>query len=213
MKIRKERKSFSLASEYQLGILFGCGSIVTEKGDEVLVIRHKDKYFLEQVQNLFIGNKLGYRKHNNKEYYILKSKAFDYESLFKIGYKARNDSQRYLPILDKYNDFLRAYIELHGCWDYCTTHKRNKEKYYRLRLRIYGNYFLIDEINRILSEEVGVKFKSIQMVKSNNTTSYIAYTSLEEIYAIRKYLDNTPCNESYWNDVDIKIKNPRINSI
>lgn len=195
-------------TNYQLGILFACGSITNEKNNKILVIRHKNKYFLEQLQNLF-DNKIGYRQTQDKNYYILKTKAFDFDSLENINHKSRNAKLRYLPILDNYKDFLRAYIELHACWDYCVNYTKRKEKYYRLRLRIYGNFNLISEINQVLNQEASVKIKSIQSVKHNDTTSYIAYTSVSELYSIRKYLEDEPCNQPYWNDVDYKLKNPR----
>lgn len=205
----KEKKSFSQATSYQLGIIFGCGSFITENGTKRFVARHKDRYFLEQIENLFCNNKIGFREIGNKRYYILKSSKFDYDSLIAMNYRSRNNNERYLPVLEDYKDFLRAYVELHGSWDYCTSYKK-RQKYYRLRLRIFGNQSIINEINQVFRDEVGVGLKSLQGVKINNTTSYIAYTSLSELQAIRDYLYDIPYFEKYWHDVDCKISNPQI---
>lgn len=199
------KKKINLAdmSNYQLGIIYGIGSYI--ECENSLVFRHREKYFLEILQPIF-KNKIYVQRSNTNIQYVMKNYITNIDTL--ENWNMRNDDIRTLPKLGNYNDFLRAYIELHGCWDYCTSYKRNGEKYYRLRLRIYGNYYMILNLNEILSREIGVTIKKVQTVH-NNKTGYIQYTSLDEIITIRNYIKGNPYNKSYWDNVDEKIKGPR----
>lgn len=207
MNKRKKMISLAGATPYQLGIIFGCGSIVDSEKEKTFVIRHRDKYFLEQLENIIL-NGIGHREYEGKRYYVLKTNMIDYNELEMINYCTRNSDIRNIPYLNNYCDFFRAYIELHGCWDYCTSYKRNKEKYYRLRFRLYGNIEIINNINSIFEEKLKIKIKSPQL-SDNNKTAYIAYTSLSEISSIVDYVKGNPYNKYYWQDVNDKIKNPR----
>ena len=55
---------------------------------------------------------------------------------------------------------------------------------------------------------IGSEIKKVQTVH-NDKTGYIQYTSLNEIVTIRNYIKGNPCNKSYWDIVDEKIKEPR----
>ena len=134
---------------------------------------------------------------------MLKTKHFDIEKLKAIGWTDRNASVRYLPRLNDYRDFMRAYIELHSSLDYSTRYRyRNrKEKYKALRLRIYGNKKLIGNLNTVLHIHVGVKLKAVQTL-NNNKTAYITYTSLGEIENIFSYVNGSPCFKDVYNKLD-----------
>ena len=191
------------ATTYQLGIIFSIGSYNKEDGR--ITFRHKDSYFLEQLQTLFPNNIYTQEVHSGKQY-AMKSHV-NIETLASINWNARNSYIRELPILENYKDFLRAYLEIHSRFDYCTTYSKNK-KYYRLRLRIYGNFNIIENINSILSVEVKVKKKSIYTT-SNKKTSVLCYTNLEEIKEILRYLDGSPSNKLFWDNAYKCLKEPK----
>jgi len=188
---------------YTLGIIWSIGSFQ----DNRFVFRHQDKYFLEQIQKYCNNNIYKQVGTSGKIQYVLKTISITPSDL--PGWTERNSGQRDVPILDNYKDFLRAYFEIHSCLGYCTAYrfKRKKEKYYKIRLRVYGNYVLIHSINNILSEECKVQSKSVQYVY-NEKTAYIQFTALNEITAIYDWLTGEPYNSKYWQDVDYKLRNP-----
>lgn len=191
-------------NSYQLGIIWAIGSYT----DGYMVFRHKDKYFLEQLQPLFQNkNKIYTQVHKGNAQYILKSAKFDIEHLQKLGWENRLSENRALPILKDYTDFLRAYIECHGVFDYCTTYS-SERKYYRLRFRLYGNLFLVEQIENILNKDFGFTPKKVQVLH-NKKSGYIAYTSLEEIERLVKTFESEPCSRDFWNEAYEKLKNPR----
>jgi len=143
-----------------------------------------------------------------KPQYVLKTNVFTPNDL--PGWTERMAEQRNIPILTDYKDFLRAYFELHSRLDYCVAYRRKdkQSKYMKLRLRVYGNYILIQSINSILNEQCGVGSKKAQWTNLNEKTSYLAYTAYDEIIEIFNWLTGTPYCEEYWRDVDQKLKEP-----
>ncbi|CAM2972696.1 hypothetical protein HAHI6034_11790 [Hathewaya histolytica] len=191
------------ATAYQLGIIFSIGSY--NKEDARITFRHKERYFLEQLQTLFPNTIYGQEVHSGKQY-VMKA-SINIETLDNLNWNARNSDVRKLPILEKYKDFLRAYLEIHSRFDYCTTYTGNR-KYYRLRLRIYGNFNIIENINSILAIEVKTKKKSIYTTP-NGKTSVLCYTNLEEIRNILKYLDGSPFNNLFWDNAYRCLNEPK----
>lgn len=193
-------------TNYHLGILWSIGSY-NEK-ENVFTIRHRNKYFLEQLK-LYFDNSIYIQKSKTGDQYVFKTRMIDIEQLKELGWTERNSDQRDLPILNDYKDFLRAYIELHSCLDYCVAYRKKPryDKYYRLRLRIYGNMILIQSINKILNQYVGVGLKKEQKT-INDKTYYIAYTSLQEIQAIYSWVIGEPCCKQIWEEIDKKLQNP-----
>lgn len=202
----KPKINITELTNYHLGILWSIGTYNQEENS--FTIRHKNRYFLEQLKSYF-DSSIYPQKSRTGTQYALKTCLINIEQLQNIGWTERNAEQRDLPILEDYKDFLRAYIELHSCLDYCTGYKRHNkhEKYYRLRLRIYGNRILIQSINNILHQYIGIGSKKEQPT-TNNKTFYIAYTSFEEIQSIYNWVTGSHyCNE-IWIDIDKKLKEP-----
>jgi hypothetical protein len=192
---------------YTLGIVWSIGSYQENR----FVFRHRDKYYLERI-NQYCNNTIYQQAgRTGKPQYVLKTGFFslsDFE-----GWTERNSEQRNVPLLDDYKDFLRAYFEIHSCLDYCTAYKnygrKNQQKYYRLRLRIYGNYVLIESLNRILNQECKVGSKKVQYININGgKTAYLQYASYDEILTIYNWLIGDPCNKDFWQDIDSKLKIP-----
>lgn len=193
-------------NDYILGIIFSIGYISRGR----FIFKNKNKYFLEQIQKV-CGNNIYKQKDKKNVQYVLSTKYFDIERLKSIGWNNRNSDIRKLPKLNQYDNFLRAYIELHSRFDYSTRYrsKRKKTKYKALRLRIYGNRVLIREINEILSTDANIALKSPQSEK-NDKTSYIAYTSINEIKSIFQYIEEKPCFNAFWNEIENKLRIPII---
>ncbi len=63
-------------SNYVLGIIFGIGSIAEGR----IIFRHKNRYFLEQIQAV-CGNTIYEQKNKEKTQYVLKTRAFNIDEL------------------------------------------------------------------------------------------------------------------------------------
>jgi len=201
----KKKVVINSVSKYDLGIIWSIGSYSEET--KQFIIRHKDRNFLDSIMKNFESTIYSQKSRTGIQY-ILKTALLNVDALKKIGWTERNAEQRNVPILDDYRDFLRAYFELHSSLDYCTSYTRKKkEKYYKLRLRIYGNEILITSINDILSSFAHVSKKSIQNTHNRKTT-YIAFASYNEIQSIYNWLTGTPCNINFWENVDKLMQKP-----
>lgn len=190
-------------NSYQLGIIWSIGSY--NDIDNRITFRHKNKYFLEQ---LYIDkNTIFPQQARTDIQYVLKT-FININQLKDLGWTERNSVQRDLPILEDYKDFIRAYLEIHSAFSWQTSYLRNKRKYYRVRLRIFGNYILIESINNLLAELKIIEKKKVQDTH-NDTTAYIQLTSLEELNRLFDYIDKTPKCLEFWNEVDLYLNNPK----
>lgn len=191
---------------YTLGIIWSIGTFQENR----FIFRYRNKYFLEQIQRYCNNSTYKQTGRTGKPQYVLKTVSFTPDN-FK-GWTERNAEQRNIPILTDYKDFLRAYFEIHSCLDYCTSYYnrgRNKGlKYKRLRLRVYGNYIIIESINNILKQECKVGGKKVQWVNINDKTAYLQYTAYDEITTIYDWLTGKPRHKEFWNDIDLKLKIP-----
>ena len=187
-----------------MGIAWGIGGFVEGK----FVLRHEYKYFLEQMK---LPNKIYHQiTEKGKTQYVVKTVTIIPDNL--PGWSPRNSPERDIPVLKDYHDFVRAYIELHTCLDYCLSYSTRDGKIYKykhFRMRIYGNSILIQSINNLLHENCGTNAKSLQKTP-NKTTKYIAYTSLGELTNIFDWIDGSPRFEPFWQNVDEKLSNPVI---
>lgn len=181
---------------YQLGILWGCSSYA----DGRIVLRHKNRYFLEQIQPI-VAKQIYRQDGRTADQYVLKFR-YDIAELEAIGYTRRNDSIRILPeCADLY--FLQAYLELHGSFDWQTAYsgsKTRRRKYYKKRLRVFGNYHLLQGISDILSKCCGCADKTIQTMAISSKTCYISYCNQREIEnIIHTFRRRDPCFMPFWN--------------
>jgi len=193
-------------SNYSIGIIWALGSNVE---NNKFSIRHREKYFLEQLSPYF-KNSIYKQKRTNKqndEQYVLKVSGVDSHKLYEMGWSPRNSQIRDVPLLSDYKDFIRAYVEIHSSLDYSTRYKRDGTKYKSIRLRIYGNVVLVNSINMILSQNAKVGIKTVQ-VRSNNKTSILHYSSLFEIQNVFDYIFGEPRFNAFWTDVENKLMSP-----
>ena len=206
---KRDKINIDEISNYELGILWGIGNWC--ESDGIFVLRHRNKYFLKQIKK-YTDSIIYEQESRTGVQHVLKIFNFDINSLVNLGWSERNSEVRVMPVLDDYKDFLRVYIELHGCLDYSLRYKKKDKsvKYKGLRLRIYGNKGIVEDINRILSEKCGVGVKTIQGVKSNNKTFYVAYASFVEIDRIYNWIFDYPYCVEYWDEIEGKMREPVI---
>lgn len=194
-----------------LGILWAIGG----DNGECFYLRSKYKEVIKEIRDYFgMDNAVIEGISNTGVQYKLKIfgdiRWNILETLNNYGWCSRNADQRNIPILENYQDFLRSYIELHSELDYSTRYTRNKKRKYKaLRLRIYGNKVLIQSINQIFHDVIGVGLKRCHIL-GNDKTAVLHYQSLQEIEQIYKWLDGEPCLEEYWNEMYEKLTNPKI---
>jgi hypothetical protein len=202
---------------YILGILFSVGSY--SKSEERFVFCHRDIYYLNQLKNIpDMINQSIYKQltSKSKTQFVLKSPCHSnlFSFLQQYNWKEYNSDNKYYPkIPNQYNsDFLRSYFEIHSSLGYGMAYnKQTKQKYYKLRLRIYGNKTFVSDINSILSRELDITLKTLQ-ISENKKTAVLSYQSYDEIKLIYNYIENALCNPEYWNDVHEKLLNPTIDS-
>jgi len=124
------------------------------------------------------------------------------------NYTNRNSDQRDIPILDSesdYKEFVRAYIEIHGRLDIRNAISHGK-RYKQLRLRIYGNYVMMESLSRLLNEYVDVGIKKVSEEAGNGKTGILYYQSRDEIVRVFEWVDRddvvggNKCEE-YWDEI------------
>lgn len=176
-------------NDYCNGIAYATGCFVNDKKEKYLFIRNLDKWYAENV-----AKETGYAAYESKS-------DFQRDKRNQWCVKCRNISE--LPALTdikNLSDFCRAYIEIHSILDLANAKDRKGNPIKRLRLRIYGNEYIITFINKILP----AKEKKIQYIKNSVGKKYIGETcalyfqSKSEIIEILKWIDGSPKNTSVW---------------
>ncbi|WMC91239.1 hypothetical protein [Kineothrix sp. MB12-C1] len=178
---------------YSLGILWGCGNFSENR----MIIRHSEKYFLEKIQEIVgrtIYEQVG---TSDRKQYVLKFRMEESE-LREMGWSPRNADERHIPVSAD-AEFLRAYLEMHSSVDWQTAYygRNRSRKYKKVRLRVFGNIYLIDELNELISRVCGTTIKTPQRTVGK-TTMYLSICNQEEIAQIYDMLCKHPCYEPYW---------------
>lgn len=201
------RIKFDDFSDYEKGIVWSIGSIAENR----MVFMHTNKYYIQQLKNV-TGNSIYEQIAHKNNQYVLKTNRIDINSLIENGWTTRNADTRQLPKIQNYNLFIKAYIELHGCLNYSSIRQsRDKtRKWKTIRLRIYGNELMLQQINELLCGIIGVGIKKLQPC-NNEKTKVIYYQSKEEIKMIYDFFSKIDVgNIEYWKDFKDKIDNPDI---
>lgn len=163
------------AGAYALGVLWGISS--PNRTDKGFWVRHKDRWCLEFLQEyLKLTINIQESKYRETTQYRLKiTRSADVATienlLDKHGWQPRNSPVRPYPS-GAVNDraFVRAWVELHSSIDIVQSRK----KHLTPRLRIYGNWLLLEEINKVITAGTGVPLRKPQNA-SNNTTKILCY--------------------------------------
>lgn len=191
---------------YQLGILWAIATFEENDGGYML-FRHREKYFLEQIQPL-CRSKIQTSHSQIGMQYRLKVYGFSIDELNEWGWTPRTADTRNVPPLSNYRDFLRAWIEIHSDIGYSAYPKRKDLQ--KIRFRIYGNHVMMTSISRILHEGVGVGLKKPQSCVNEGKTCSLYYQSATEIKKVLQYVEGEPCFNQFWDEAYEKIKNPVI---
>ncbi|MDR3587945.1 MAG: hypothetical protein P4L59_21930 [Desulfosporosinus sp.] len=175
---------------YVLGILWSIGS-PTEDRYPYFYLRHRDRYFFDVVRealNLNIPTSVFVRESLTRLQYKLKVYNFDISKLTQYGWQPRLSEQRNYPNITEHVDFIRAYFELHSALDTTTIRKLSKERT-SPRLRIYGNQHFLGRLTEILSEQVKITPKCVQMAtRLSESSGILYYQSRLELEKLLAYL-------------------------
>lgn len=173
------------AGAYILGILWGTTAV---SGGSFLV-RHRDRFYPAIVKerlgiaaDIHEVDSLNGRQHRLK--IIRSADVAALERVFaRHGWSPRNASRRPYPAGDVDDrGFVRAWVELHNSYDVIIS----RSKVERPRLRVYGNYELMGEINRVLAAACGVSLRKLQ--KTPNTITKGIYYVGESCQAVLAWL-------------------------
>lgn len=160
------------AGAYLLGILWG----TMGQWEEGYWLRHRDRWYIDAVRAVLgIEPEPQEAKSRSGLQYRLKIvSARDVRTIENIlrahGWAARKAPERPYPSgsLDD-RSFIRAWVELHGAVDIRQQKRRNGSYYPQRRLRIYGNWALIGEMNYIISAATGLNPRTLQRTPNNIT--------------------------------------------
>ena len=173
---------------YVLGILWSIGSPIEDRYP-YFYLRHNDRYFLDVVREaLNISTSVFEVEARTGIQYRLKIFNFDLNLLTQYGWQPRISEQRNYPNILEHRDFIQAYFELHSTLDTITIRKRSKERT-SPRLRIYGNRHFLYSLTEMLSSQVEITPKRVQMAtRLSESSGILYYQSRREIEKLLFYL-------------------------
>lgn len=157
---------------YILGVLWG----TMATWEEGYWIRHRDRWYIDICREyLGISSSIQEVSSRTGPQYRLKIVKRDIvQSLTDLlqyhGWSPRKAQERAYPA-GAINDrgFCRAWVELHGVIDIRQVKARDGAYRPQKRLRIYGNYLLLSEINGILAAATGERPKKLQATSNTIT--------------------------------------------
>lgn len=193
-----------ILSPFELGILWATSS----KSGDKWILKNEDRYFAERIQKIN-GGKIFPLRHDRKGtiLWTLDIKRLLWEDLLSYGYTGRTDLCRIFPKTQDDARFAAAYIQCHST---LSTNYR-KTKYGRVRyptLRIHGAPPLIERLNQVITNSVGVGVKTPQ-THGNKKMSYLAYQAKDEVEDICNWIismDHSPRFESKANEIQLLLK-------
>jgi len=177
---------------YILGIIWALGRYVDRAENpnyRYFFFRHNRDYFLKIVrQELGVKNNIYTILRKGKIQYQLKAPDINIATLERLGWSPRWAEQRNYPNIIEHQDFIRAYLEIHGRLDTIIIRKR-KSSQKQPRLRIYGNRYFLEELSEVLSAHAGLGVKKVQKTTNESEVSGILYyQSRSELKALLEYL-------------------------
>lgn len=171
----KEQKLIDTTTDtggYILGLLWGSLSLY-ENG---FWFRHRDRWYVETVKSYFgittVVQKVSSGTGPQYRLKIVRPKWVEPISslLGSRDWQPRNAQERPYPsgnLSDR--GFIRAWVEMHSSVDVIQARHRNGLYYPQKRLRIYGNWALLEEMNYILSAATGLRLRKLQPTENKIT--------------------------------------------
>jgi len=175
------------AGAYILAILWGTTS---EMGNEGYWIRHRNSWYINTIkQYLAITSKAQASLSSTGQQTRLKIvRAADVLSIRRLlttqGWKPRQSFERPYPVGPINNQgFIRGWVELHSSIDIT---RNGRKRTATPRLRIYGNWALLKEINLCITAGTGLQPRTLQKT-TNNITKQIIFTG-QSYREVREWL-------------------------
>lgn len=160
---------------YILGLLWGTMAV----WEEGFWLRHRENWYIETVRNyLYLSPAVQFSHSRTGDQYrlkIIQSNQVAQLTKFFIahGWTARQAQERYYPLGDiNHRGFIRAWTELHGTADIAHI---GRQRAPTPRLRVYGNYALLNTINDIITRATGLKPRAVQKTVNNITKAIYYY--------------------------------------
>lgn len=158
------------AGAYILGVLWGTAS---PAGNNRYWVRHRDKWYVDTVRDQLGITANSHQSYSNSDdqWRLKIARAADVATLRNLlerhGWTPRNASERPYPSgpLDD-RGFVRAWVELHASADVAHT---GRTRVPTPRLRIYGNWLFLQEINRVISMGTGLGLRKPQKTPKDST--------------------------------------------
>jgi len=164
-------------NSYILGILWGTLSYYSEG----FWLRHRDHWYINTVRDYLELSPAGHESYSptGRQHRLKITSRKDVAKITKIlsahGWAPRKAQVRPYPLgnIDD-RSFIRAWTELHGHADIRRARGRDGSHFPQRRLRIYGNFALLEEINLILSSACNLRPRKLQGT-SNEITKALYY--------------------------------------
>lgn len=162
---------------YVLGVLWG----TMGEWEEGYWVRHRDRWYVETVkEQLKIDTGIQHVASRTQDQYRLKIVAArDVRTISNLlqarDWAPRNAQERPYPA-GVINDrgFIRAWVELHSSTEIrFVWNKKKTMQYPQKRLRIYGNWALMEEVNSILSTATRLQPRTLQKTSNKITKALI----------------------------------------
>jgi|LFRM01.1.fsa_nt_gb hypothetical protein len=146
---------------YLLGILWGTMSV----SKEGYLVTHRDTFFIETIKNHLRLSAKGFRTRDGAQLRLKISTKRDIATIENMilphGWKPRKKKERPYPsgsIDDR--GFVRAWVELHSTADFRSTGRKGYSRQHRLR--VYGNWALLEKMNLVISSATGLAPRRLQ---------------------------------------------------
>lgn len=185
---------------YQLGIVFSLYRF--QSRENRVIFTHSDRYFLEQIKNLFIGNieKYTVKSSMSVRYRLITrpckilAKYFEKDELLEKNLTT-------LPKLKDYHDFLRAYIEVNGIL-YFKYYYKERNNYYEFkhRIRLTANENILKQIREKLMIDIGININPARKIHKTSTGMALMISKIDTLKKIyNAYKDDEEKYKNFWN--------------
>lgn len=184
---------------YQLGIIFSLYSFKSKENK--VIFSHRDKYFLEQIQPLFIGNIEKYIvKPSGNIRYRLITRPFAFLKQYFESSELLEKNLTTLPKLKDYHDFLRAYIEINGVLYFKYYYRKDINTCeFKHRLRFIQQKDVIEQIKEKLMIDIGININATTKMHKNSNRVAILITKMDSLKKIyNKYKDDKENFKNFW---------------
>ncbi|SHJ87950.1 hypothetical protein [Desulfofundulus thermosubterraneus] len=165
------------AGAYVLGILWGTASA----SGEGYWVRHRDKWYIDVVREYLGVTAEGYECYSRtgNQWRLKITRAADVAAVRGLlehnGWTPRKAPERSYPsgnIDDR--GFVRAWVELHSSADVARTGRKRMPT---PRLRVYGSFPMLEEMNRVIAVGTGLLQRKLQLVTTGTGETWcLCYT-------------------------------------